>query len=53
LQEFLFFFSFLQEFFAGIPAGQEFLYLLLIPPESGGFLWNPEDSSGFLALASD
>jgi hypothetical protein len=27
----------LQEFFAGIPAGQEFLYLLRIPHESGGF----------------
>jgi hypothetical protein len=26
-----------QEFFAGIPAGQEFLYLLRIPQESGGF----------------
>ena len=36
-QEFLFFFSLLQEFFAGIPAGQEFLYLLRIPQESGGF----------------
>jgi hypothetical protein len=26
-----------QDFFAGIPAGQEFLYLLRIPQESGGF----------------
>ena len=26
-----------QEFFAGIPVGQEFLYLLRIPQESGGF----------------
>jgi hypothetical protein len=31
------FFPLLQEFFAGIPAGQEFLYLLRIPQESGGF----------------
>ncbi len=31
------FFSLLQEFFAGISAGQEFLYLLRIPQESGGF----------------
>jgi hypothetical protein len=27
-----------QEFFAGIPAGQEFLYLVRIPPDSSGFL---------------
>ena len=31
------FFFILKEFFAGIPAGQEFLYLLRIPQESGGF----------------
>ena len=31
------FFLLLQEFFAGIPRGQEFLYLLWIPPDSGGF----------------
>jgi len=35
------FFSLLQEFFAGIPAGQEFLNLLRIPTESGGFLQIP------------
>ncbi len=45
-QEFRFF-SILQEFFAGIPVGrnscgQEFLYLLRIPPESGGFLFPPK-----------
>ena len=34
-------FPLLQDFFAGIPAGQEFLYY-------SGFLRNPEDSSGFL-----
>jgi hypothetical protein len=39
-QEFLFFLL-LQEFFAGIPVGQEFLNLLRIPPESGGFLQIP------------
>ena len=27
-----------QEFFAGIPTGQEFLYLVRIPPDSSGFL---------------
>jgi len=27
-----------QEFFAGIPEGQEFLYLLRISPDSSGFL---------------
>ncbi len=31
------FFSFLQVFFAGIPVGQEFLYLPRNPPYSGGF----------------
>ncbi len=30
-------FSFLQNFFAGIPVGQEFLYLTQNPPDSGGF----------------
>jgi hypothetical protein len=40
------FFSILQEFFAGIPVGrnscgQEFLYLLRIPEDSGGFLFPP------------
>ena len=40
--------SLLQYFFAGISAGQKFLYLLQIPPESGGFLRNLEDFSGFL-----
>jgi hypothetical protein len=43
----VFFLSILQEFFAGIPVGrnscgQEFLYLLRIPPESGGFLFPPK-----------
>jgi len=37
-----------QEFFAGIPVGQEFLYFLRIPPDSSGFLRIPPDSSGFL-----
>ncbi len=31
-----------QEFFAGIPVGQEFLYLLWIPPNSSGFLFPPK-----------
>jgi hypothetical protein len=35
-QEFLFF-SLSQDFFAGIPVGQEFLYLPRNPPDSGGF----------------
>ena len=35
------FFPFLQEFFTGIPVGQEFLYLPLIPPDSSGFLFPP------------
>jgi len=30
-------FSFLQDFFAGIPVGQVFLYLPQNPPDSGGF----------------
>ncbi len=30
-----------QEFFAGIPVGQEFLYLLRISPDSSGFLQIP------------
>ena len=41
LQEFLFF-LFLQDFFAGIPVGQEFLYLPRNPPDSGGFLFPPK-----------
>jgi hypothetical protein len=36
LQEFLFF-PLSQEFFAGIPVGQELLYLPRNPPDSGGF----------------
>jgi hypothetical protein len=39
-----------QEFFAGIPGGQEFLHLQQIPLDSSGFLWIPPDSSGFLFL---
>ena len=35
-QEFLFFLL-SQEFFAGIPMGQEFLYIPQNPPDSGGF----------------
>jgi hypothetical protein len=42
-QEFLFS-PLSQEFFTGIPAGQEFLYLLRIPPDSSGFLRIPPDS---------
>jgi hypothetical protein len=30
-----------QDFFAGIPAGQEFLRLQRIPPDSSGFLFLP------------
>jgi hypothetical protein len=30
-----------QEFFTGIPAGQEFLRLQWIPPDSSGFLFPP------------
>jgi hypothetical protein len=40
-------------FFAGIPAGQEFLYLPRIPPDSSGFRWIPDPAKRFLALASD
>jgi len=40
-QEFLFF-PFLQDFFAEIPVGQEFLYLPQNPPDSGGFLFPPK-----------
>ncbi len=40
-QEFLFF-PFLQDFFAGIPVGQEFLYLPRNPQDSGGFLFPPK-----------
>ncbi len=36
---------FLHDFFAGIPAGQEFLYFHQITPDSFGFLWIP---AGFL-----
>jgi hypothetical protein len=43
------FFSLLQEFFAGIPVGQEFLYLLRIPRESGGFLQIPVPANCCLA----
>ncbi len=45
-----------QEFFAGIPVGQEFLYLFWIPPDSSGFLRIPWDScscQNCLALASN
>jgi len=38
------FFPILEEFFAGIPGGQEFLYLLRIPQESGGFWRSPSGS---------
>jgi hypothetical protein len=41
-----------QEFFAGIPVGQEFLYLLRIPPDSSGFLWIPVPTKCCLAQAS-
>ena len=44
-----FFFSLLQDFFAGIPAGQEFLNLLRIPPESGRFLQIPVPTNCCLA----
>ena len=33
-----------EDFFARIPAGQKFLYLHRIPPDSSGFLWIPPDS---------
>ena len=42
-----------QDFFAEIPAGQEFLYLHWIPLDSSGFLWIPLDSSGFLRIPPD
>jgi hypothetical protein len=42
-----------QEFFAGIPAGQEFLYLTQIPPDSSGFRRIPVPAKRCLALASD
>ncbi len=41
-----------QEFFAGIPAGQEFLYLLRIPPDSAGFCRIPVPAKRCLAQAS-
>ena len=41
LQDFHFFLI-LQDFFAGIPVGQEFLYLPRIPPDSKGFLFPPK-----------
>jgi hypothetical protein len=40
-------------FFAGIPAGQESLYLLRIPQDSSGFLRITVPSKRCLALASD
>ena len=43
----------LQDFFAGIPAGQEFLYLLQIPPESGGFLRIPVPAKSCVARPGD
>jgi hypothetical protein len=43
----------LQDFFAGIPAGQEFLHLQRIPADSSGFLWIPVPAKCCLALASD
>jgi hypothetical protein len=43
------FFLLLQDFFAGIPAGQEFLNLLQIPPESEGFLQIPVPANCCLA----
>jgi hypothetical protein len=36
------FFPILEEFSAGIPGGQEFLYLLRIPEDSLGFLFPPK-----------
>ena len=36
------FFLLSQDFFAGIPVGQEFLYLPRNPPDSGGFLFPPK-----------
>ncbi len=52
LQEFLFFAA-VTGFFAGIPVGQEFLYLLWIPPDSSGFLLIPVPAKRCLALASN
>jgi hypothetical protein len=42
-----------QEFFAGIPAGQEFLHLQRIPLDSSGFLQIPVPTKRCLALASN
>ncbi len=42
-----------QDFFAGIPAGQEFLYLLQIPPDSSGLLRIPVPAKHCLALGSN
>jgi hypothetical protein len=42
-----------QDFFAGIPVGQEFLHLQWIPPDSSGFLGIPVPAKCCLALASD
>jgi len=47
-QEFLFFFAFTR-FFVEIPAGQEFLNLLWIPPDSRGFLQIPVPANCCLA----
>jgi hypothetical protein len=51
-QEFLFFAA-SQDFFAGIPAGQEFLHLQWIPLDSSGFLRIPVPAKRCLALASN
>jgi len=48
LQEFLFLDT-ITGFFAGIPAGQEFLFLLRIPPDSSGFLRIPVPAKSCLA----
>ena len=40
-----------QDFFAGIPTGQEFLYLHRIPTDSSGFLQIPPDSCSRLKLS--
>jgi hypothetical protein len=42
-----------RNFFVGIPLGQEFLYLLWIPPDSSEFLRIPVPAKRCLALASD
>jgi hypothetical protein len=39
-----------QEFFAGIPVGQEFLYLPRIPPDSSGFLRIPVPAKSMVRL---